>query len=475
MKIIAVDIGTSRIKTAAFDESGRMSGLRSKRLDRAASPVTQDAEEWFTAAAGLLRELTAGLGDKPDAVVLTGNMHALLGLDGDGKPVAPAVLWSDNSAQAESDELNRRYGDDLPARFGSRAIPVFTLPKIMQMKNERPELYRRSAVFLQSKDFVTFRLTGKAVTDPTDASGVLAMDLDSKQWSESLLDELGIDPGKLPPVRPSASVCGAVTASAAAATGLPEGLPVVTGCGDLASAAAGSGVNDRTLSLTLGTAGQLLGTGLPEHRGEIAGKLFVFAHADPDRDLYLGSVPAGGFSFEWFASRHGLSMPEFFRLAESVPLTADLPVFLPYLLGRGAPSMDYRSAGAWLGLSAHHTLADLCRAAVFGALCPLRQCADLLEQTAGPRPELLLQALACREKAVRETASALFRQQKFLPENAEASLLGAAVTAFSALGVYPGVDATASAMVRRQAYDGPENEAAEKLYRRFLDSASKIG
>ena len=85
MKIIAVDIGTSRIKTAAFDEIGRMSGLRSKRLDRAASPVTQDAEEWFTAAAGLLRELTAGLGDKPDAVVLTGNMHALLGLDGDGK------------------------------------------------------------------------------------------------------------------------------------------------------------------------------------------------------------------------------------------------------------------------------------------------------------------------------------------------------------------------------------------------------
>ena len=213
MKIIAVDIGTSRIKTAAFDETGRMSGLRSKRLDRAASPVTQEAEEWFTAAAGLLRELTSELAETPDAVVLTGNMHALLGLDTDGKPVAPAVLWSDNSAQAESDELNRRYGDSLLSLCGNRAIPVFTLPKIMQMKRKQPELYRRSAFFLQSKDFVTFRLTGKAVTDPTDASGVLAMDLCSKRWSESLLRELDIDPRKMPEILPSASICGTVTAS----------------------------------------------------------------------------------------------------------------------------------------------------------------------------------------------------------------------------------------------------------------------
>ena len=100
--------------------------------------------------------------------------------------------------------------------------------------------------------------------------------------------------------------------------------------------------------------------------------------------------------------------------------------------------------------------------------------ADLLEQTAGDRPELILQALACREKAVRETAAALFRQQKFMPENAEASLLGAAAAGFTAVQRYPDLNAAAAAMIRRQAYDGPENEAAEKLYRRFLDSASNI-
>ena len=86
--ILAIDLGTSRIKTALFDARGEMSGLLSKRLDRAAAPELQDAEAWFTVTASLLRELTAKAGNGIDAVVLTGNMHALLGIGRDGRPVA---------------------------------------------------------------------------------------------------------------------------------------------------------------------------------------------------------------------------------------------------------------------------------------------------------------------------------------------------------------------------------------------------
>ena len=468
--IIAIDLGTSRIKTAVFDETGKMSIIRSQRLDRAASPDRQDAEAWYAVTARLLRELTAEIGNQIDALVLTGNMHALLGIDADGKPVEPARLWSDNSAQTQSDELNRRFGDTLLDRFGCRAIPVFTLPKIMQMKEERPESYRRSAVFLQSKDFVLFRLTGNFATDPTDASGVLGMSLRNSQWDADLFRELGSDTAKLPPILPSASVCGKVTAEAAAETGLREGTPVVTGSGDLSSAALGSGVNDRTVSLTLGTAGQLLATGSPGTGAKLAGKLFVFAHADPTRELYLGSVPSGGFSFEWFARTHNISMEEFFKLAQSVPLTADLPLFYPYILGKGAPSMDYTPCGAWQGLRADHTLKELCRAAVFGTLCPLRICCDLLESCAGPRPELVLQALACRETAVRETAGALFPQNKLLPVNSEASLLGAAVIGFTALGQYPDIAAAAKAMVKNQPVEQLPSPEAGRLFRRFSNA-----
>ena len=139
------------------------------------------------------------------------------------------------------------------------------------------------------------------------------------------------------------------------------------------------------------------------------------------------------------------------RLAQSAPFTEELPVFLPYILGRGAPYMDYAPNGAWLNLKASHTLADLCRAAVFGALCPLRQCADLLEDLAGKRPDLVLQALACRENAVKASAGALFRQKKLIPANSEASLLGGAVIATTALGVYPDMESAGKAMVNNMA------------------------
>ncbi len=471
-KIISIDIGTSRIKAALFDEAGNMSGLVSRRLDRAVSPDTQSAEQWFDVTAVLLRELTAE-NEPAQAVVLTGNMHALLGIDKDGRSVAPALLWSDHSAGRESDELNRIYGNALPEKFGNTSIPVFTLPKILRMKRTVPELYRRTEKFLQSKDYIAFRLTGCFATDPCDASGTLAMELATKQWSESLLSDLDLDAGKMPEILPSAAVCGTVTEDAARLTGLTAGTPVIIGTGDLASAAIGSGVNSHTLSLTLGTAGQLLAAGAPGCGKKLSGKLFVFAHADPESELYLGSVPSGGFSFEWFAKLHNISVDDFFALAQNVPLREDLPLFMPYILGRGAPYMNYTPGGAWLNMDAAHTLPDFCRAAVFGALCPLRQCADLLDSLVGAGRNIVLQALACREDAVRQTAGVLFRQKKFLPGNSEASLLGGAVIAMTALNVYPALTDAAAKMIRNTPVDMEHSDLAEAMYRRFLACAAR--
>ena len=161
-------------------------------------------------------------------------------------------------------------------------------------------------------------------------------------------------------------------------------------------------------------------------------------------------------------------------MAEQGVIRESSPVCLPYILGRGAPSMDYRPAGAWLGLSASQTLEELCAAAVFGALCPLRQCADLLEELTWKRKNVTLQALACREKAVRDLASALFHQRKLIPENSEASLLGAAMLGFTGLGVYPDVKAALKAMLRVQPVEAMPEMAVEQAYRRFLQWVSRV-
>ena len=317
------------------------------------------------------------------------------------------------------------------------------------------------------------RLTGRMATDPTDASGVLGMRLADNAWDTDFLKDLQLDFGKMPDILPSTAIIGHVTQEAAVQTGLAQGTPVVIGSGDLASAALGSGVDTDTLSLTLGTAGQMLAVGIHGEGPKLAGKLFVFAHANPSQELYLGSVPAGGFALEWMAKIHNLTMERFFQMAKSIPLNSNLPVFLPYILGKGAPSMDYTPAGAWLGLHAEHTLAELCKAAVFGTLCPLRQCADLLETLTRSRNRLTLQALACREEAVRECAAALFTQNKLLPEASEASLLGAAIIGFTALGVYPTMESALAVMCRLHPMESSPCPEANMMFRRFLECVQR--
>lgn len=469
MNIAAIDIGTSRIKCAVFSEEGNMLVLKSQRLDRAASPNQQDANIWAQSAEGMLASITPDF--SIDAVVATGNMHAFLPVDYQGNPLCDAILWSDNSSLHETEFLNKNYGSILLEKFGNPATPVFTLPKwIMANKNFAGKSYK----LLQSKDFIIQKLTGNFITDPSDASGTLAMNLKSGGWDNDFLAELGLPIDHLPEIAPSSAIAGYVSREASLKTGLKAGTPVIAGAGDLATAAIGSGVDDDTFSLTLGTAGQLLGVGPIGNYPKLAGKIFAFAHASPGKELYLGSVPAGGFCFEWLSRIHNISVDDFFALAQKSDKWSDLPIFMPYILGRGAPYMDYAPCGAWFDLKAELSLPDLCKGAVLGTLCALRQSADCMEALSGQRAKIVFQALACRETAVRECAARLFKQQKFIPKNSEASLLGATAIALTALKIDSSPEKAIARILLRQEIVQPHNETVENYFKKYLSLAEYV-
>ena len=180
--ILSIDIGTSRVKAALIDAAGKLLHLESRSVNRSQSPDTQSVEEWYVLAAECIQILMKNTAIRPDVIALTGNMHALLCLDAKGQPLAPAELWCSNSATAESDELNRRYGKEILQRTGNPVTPVFTLPKLLRMKNYTPEMYQNTAVFLQVKDYIAYRLTGNIVSDGTDSSGTLLYRLDTAEY-----------------------------------------------------------------------------------------------------------------------------------------------------------------------------------------------------------------------------------------------------------------------------------------------------
>lgn len=463
MYLGAIDIGTSTVKCAVLDEKGTFFWCGRSRITRAGNPHRQNPEEWWEKAAFLLREeMPSSLRSSLAGIALTGNMHALLGVDKEGNIVDEALLWSEVSSLEETEFLNANYERELLVKMGNKATPVFTLPKLLRMKKESPFLYKKSVAFLQSKDFILWKLAGVFVTDPSDASGVLLMDLEKKVWNEGLINELGLDKDKFPSILPSASIAGKVTEEAAKATGLPAGLPVITGCGDLASAALGSCVDEKTFSLTLGTAGQLLGAG--NEREALMGKLFIFAHADPALQLYLGSVPSGGFSFEFLSNMANCPIEEFFSLAGKVSVKRDLPLYFPYILGKGSPSMDYTPNGGFMNIKGTTTREEMARGAVCGALFPLYECALLMEKCTGKRENILLQALAARVPAVRECACALFSQKKFLGKSSEASLLGAGILGAAALGIYSDIPSAMKNMLHKEELPSGGKEAEEEIH-----------
>lgn len=469
--ILSIDIGTSRVKAALIDAAGKLLHLESRSVNRSQSPDTQSVEEWYVLAAECIQILMKNTAIRPDVIALTGNMHALLCLDAKGQPLAPAELWCSNSATAESDELNRRYGKEILQRTGNPVTPVFTLPKLLRMKKQNPEMYQNTAVFLQVKDYIAFRLTGKTVSDGTDSSGTLLYRLDTLQWDDELIAALGLHREKFPEVIPSASVCGTVTEHAHRETLLPQGTPVVIGSGDLSSAALGAGTDTETLSLTLGTAGQLLAVGERKKYPALAGKLFAFVHADPEVDLYLGSVPGGGFSFEWLSQNmFHCAIGDYFKTALNSNAET-LPVFMPYLLGRGAPYMDYTPCAAWHDLTAYHTDADMMKGGIYGVLSALRQSCDLLEELIHPFRKTVMQSLANRETVVRNCANALWNKwQNEIPLNPEASLLGAAIIGAVAMKIHPSFAEARKQMVHTQAIGNSpalDVKQAEEYYRRY--------
>ena len=469
MNIAAIDIGTSRIKCAVFTEDGNMLVLKSQRLNRAASPNRQDANVWAQSTEKMLAEVAGDF--CIDAVAVTGNMHAFLPVDNNGTPLCDALLWSNNSSCNETDFLNKNYSSILLEKFGNPATPVFTLPKwIMEYKNFEEKSYK----LLQSKDFIIQKLTGNFVTDPSDASGTLVMNLKNGSWDKDFLADLKLSVDHLPEIVPSASIAGYVTREAHLKTGLKVGIPVITGAGDLATAAIGSGVDDDTFSLTLGTAGQLLGVGPVGNYHKLAGKIFTFAHASTGKELYLGSVPAGGFCFEWLSRIHNISVDDFFAQAQKSEKWCDLPLFMPYILGRGAPYMDYTPCGAWYDLKAELSLSDLCKGAVLGTLCALRQNADCMENLSGKRSKIVFQALACREEIVRSCAAKLFKQQKFIPQNSEASLLGTTAIALTALKVDSSPENAIARILPRQEIILPHDDIVENYFKKYLFQAENI-
>jgi xylulokinase len=333
-------------------------------------------------------------------------MHGLVLLDEAGNVLRPAILWNDQRTHRQCEEINQQIGKERFIQItGNVALPGFTAPKILWVRENEPDVYAKVKHILLPKDYIRYRLTGEYAIDKADGSGTVLFDIRRREWSREVLDALGIDASWMPPTFEGPEFTGAVNAEAGLQTGLKVGTPVAAGGGDQAAQAVGVGaVEPSVVALTVGTSGVVFAP-TSSSLIEPAGRLHAFCHAVPGMWHFMGVMLSAAGSLQWYrdALAPRSSFDDLLKEAESVPAGSEGLQFLPYLSGERTPYPDPMARGAFIGLTLRHSRAHMTRAVIEGVSFGLKDSFALI-QNAG------LGAITHVRASGGGTKSALWRQ-----------------------------------------------------------------
>lgn len=453
--LLGIDCGTSVVKAALFDLSGREVAV-SQRSTTLLSPqpgwAETDMEHTWSAVVAVIRELVespAAHAASIEAVGVSGNMIGAWMIDAQGKPVRNAVLWADARTHPLLADLEARTPGLFAHVFESDGCVLesgATLPLIRWFAEHEPAALERASAIFSSKDYVTFRLTGMVQIDPSEAA-VLPGNTRTQQLESALFERFGISAYQrlIPPVQPSQAVIGHVLPDVAALTGLRAGLPVVAGAGDVPANAIGIGATEPGQAFTiLGTNCQACMTfDAPMFEPADVGLLF---YVPGGRWFKALMNVAGTTNVDWFIEQFcaeerlasAASQDMYQRveaLAQSSPVGANGVLYHPYLSTAGviAPFVEPAARAGFFGLERTHRRADMLRAVYEGVALAVRDCYAVLNR---PIHHLILGGGGARSAVWPQLIADCLGAEVVIPQGHEFGAKGAALLAGVGIGLY---------------------------------------
>jgi xylulokinase len=375
--LIGVDIGTQGTKAALFTESGTClsTAFRPSKLHRPdAKTVEEDPDHQLSAVCSSIRSCIkqARVGSSSiKAISIDGQMAGFIGLDANGKPVTPYDSWLDTRCARYIDIMAKKANREILEKAG--CAPGFNNgPKMLWWKNERPKAYRNIAVFVTPGGHATMRLCGlnarKAFVDPTYLHFWSFADNQRKCWDRNLVIAFNIDETKLPSIVESNSIVGEIIPSMAKRCSLLAGTPVVAGCGDTSASFLACGAVHEGICVDVAGTASVFATTTSAFKADIKHMTMACSKAVAPGLWHAYAYLSGGMNLEWFRKEiagGSKGFVELDRLASQVPLTDDLPLFIPHMSGRISPSWPHMR-GAWANLSLTASMASLYRAVLEG-------------------------------------------------------------------------------------------------------------
>jgi xylulokinase len=429
---LGLDLGTTALKGLVCDDAQTpLATFRTgyptdiPRSGRA----EQDPDAWIAAArevVGRLRGAVPGLDRKLQGIGLSGQMHSLVALGADDRPLRPAILWNDTRG-AHFVERSDAALPGLAAATGVAAMTSFTAAKLAWLAEAEPQTLARLRRLVLPKDYLRLWLTGAWATDASDAAGTQLFDQAARDWWPKVVAHLGIDPAVLPPVREGTATAGTLRPDVAEMLGLPQ-VPVVCGGGDAATGALGVGcVDERQALISLGTGASYL---VGERRYAVPADPAIhhFAHCIPGVWYRMAAILSSGSALDRMAELLGqASGREALAHVDSAEWTAPPGVMvLPFFDGVRRPDGGGDVRAAIVGLDRATDPADLVRATVEG-ICFTLADADSMLRAAGPVPDvpMVIGGGAGSPTLLRVLASTLGRPLAVVRDAEAGSALGA--------------------------------------------------
>jgi xylulokinase len=465
---LAIDVGTGSARAALVNSRGVIVSIAAREHEQIVPRYgwsEQRPTDWWQGVAGAIQEVldsTPHAAENIAAICACGQMHGTVLIDANGQLTSEtAPLWNDKRtlAQVAAFRANHAAVSYLPLT-ANPATPAWPGFKLQWLKQNEANAYERAATVFMPKDYINFRLTGERAWDWSDASTSFLMDPETRSWSQPMLDALGLDGSKLPPIRSPQEILGTVTSDAAQATGLREGTPVLVGGADYALSMLGSGVYGPGLGSDITGTSSIITViaDTPMLHPEVSN--MVSAEGLWGRFMLLDS---GGDAVRWARRafhENTVSYEAVAQKAADAPVGSEGLFFLPYLTGDRLGEHS-NSRAQFFGIGARHGAAHLHRAVLEGVAFGVRRHIGVIE-SAGVHMERLVAASGGAKAALwLEIKASMYRTPILVPAQLECGVIGCAILAATAHGQFARLGDAVAAFVQFEREVLPDPRASD--------------
>ncbi|MGN0733541.1 MAG: FGGY-family carbohydrate kinase [Emergencia sp.] len=480
--LIGLDLGTTALKIALFDKHGKLLAVSTQEYSLMTPKVNYVEEDvevyWQSFCKGLddLKQQYPISKDDTIALAISAQGETMICIDENGRPLRNAIVWMDNRAEAEAEELAAHFGNDTCYKVTGQVSfePCWPAAKILWIRKNEPEVFEKVSKYLLIEDYFIYRMTGKYATEGSLVCSSTYWNITTKEYWPEMLGYLGITESQLAPVMESGEVVGKMKESVAAELGLGEDVTVCTGALDQAAGAIGVGnVREGMFSENIGSA---LAICVPVSKPTFDPNQKMPLHYFPIPDTYMmHTFTTGGMALRWFRDKFcqeemtlaTLTDDDAYnfmsREADTIPAGCEGLSMLPHLSGSLAPDVNAKAKGVWVGCTMKHTKAHFIRAIMESLGYILQRNIDTLADMGIVVDEIRSLGGGSKSAVWSQIKSDITGKKMITMKSKEAACLGAAILAGKATGLFEDIDSAVESMLEvKQTFE--PNEDNREVY-----------